>query len=59
MERGFREKELKKTMKQVEKMDRNEWLKLNAIPSILKNNFHLISNDPTLLKYTFYFQTEA
>ena len=24
MERGFREKELKKTMKQVEKMDRNE-----------------------------------
>ena len=23
-ERGFREKELKKTMKQVEKMDRNE-----------------------------------
>ena len=59
------EKELKKTIKQVAKMDRNELLpdltreykkpqasvhgipnKLSAIPSILKNNFHLISKDP-------------
>ena len=68
--RGFHEKELKKTVKQVAKMDRNELLrdrirenkdqqtilvstwhpKLSAIPSIFKNNFHLISNDPKLSK---------
>ena len=70
MERGFDEKELKKTIKQVAKMDRNDLLrdqiredrdpqtilvstwhpKLSAIPSILKNNFHLISSDPKLSK---------
>ena len=70
IERGFHEKELKKTVKQVAKMDRNELLrekirenkdpqtilvsawhpKLSAIPSILKNNFHLISSDPKLSK---------
>ena len=68
IERGFHEKELKKTIKQVAKMDRNELLrdrirenkdpqtilvstwhpKLSAIPSILKNNFYLISSDPKL-----------
>ena len=70
IERGFHEKELKKTIKQVAKMDRNELLrdqirenkdpqtilvstwhpKLSAIPSVLKNNFHLISSDPKLSK---------
>ena len=70
IERGLDEKELKKTIKQVAKMDRNELLgdrirenkdpqtilvstwhpKLSAIPSILKNNFHLISSDPKLSK---------
>ena len=70
IEHGFHEKELKKTVKQVAKMDRNELLqdrirenkdshtilvstwhpKLSAIPSILKNNFHLISSDPKLSK---------
>ena len=70
IECGFHEKELKKTIKQVAKMDRNELLrdrirenkdtqtilvstwhpKLSAIPSILKNNFHLISSDPKLSK---------
>ena len=68
--RCFREKELKKTSKQLAKMDRNELLrdriknnkepqtirvstwycKLSAIPSILKNKFHLISSDPKLSK---------
>ena len=66
IERDFHEKELRKTIMQVAKMDRNELLrdrttenkdpqtllastlhhKLNAFPSILKNNFHLISNNP-------------
>ena len=70
IERGFHEKELKKTVKQVAIMDKNELLrdrirenkdpqtilvstwhpKLSAIPSILKNNFHLISSDPKLSK---------
>ena len=70
IERGFHEKELKKTVKQVAKMDRNELLqdrirenkdpqtilvstwhpKVSAIPSVLKNNFHLISRDPKLSK---------
>ena len=70
IEHSFHEKELKKTIKQVAKMDRNELLqdripenkdpptilvstwhpKLSAIPSILKNNFHLISRDPKLSK---------
>ena len=59
-------KKIKKTIKQVAKMDRNELLedqtwenkdpktisistwnpKLNAVLSILKNKFDLISNDP-------------
>ena len=63
-------KNLKKAIKQVAKIDRNELLrdrirenkdpqtilvstwhpKLSAIPSILKNNFHLISSDPKLSK---------
>ena len=66
IERGFHEKELKKTIKQVAKMDGNELLrdqirenkdlktilvstwhpKLSAIPTNLKNNFHLISSNP-------------
>ena len=70
IEQGFHEKELKKTIKQVAKIDRNELLrdqirgnkdpqtilvstwypKLSAIPSTLKNNFHLISSDPKLSK---------
>ena len=70
IERGFYEKELKKTVKRVAKMDRNELLRdrirenkdpqailvstshptLSAIPSLLKNNFHLISSDPKLSK---------
>ena len=70
IERGFYEKEFKKTIKQVAKMERNELLRdrarenkeqqtisvrmwhpiLSAVPSILKNNFHLISNDPKLSK---------
>ena len=70
IERGFHEKELKKAIDQVAKMDRNELLqdriwennepqtilvstwhpKLSAIPSILKNNFYLISSDPKLSK---------
>ena len=70
IEWGFHEKELKKTVKQVTKMDRNELLrdrtreskdpqtilvstwhpKLSAIPSILKNNFHLVSSNPKLSK---------
>ena len=70
IDRGFREKELKKTIKKVAKIDRNELLrdrirenkdpqtilvsiwhtKLSAIPSILKDNFHLISSDPKLSK---------
>ena len=61
---------MKKTSKQLAKIDRNELLrdriennkkpqtirvstwycKLSAIPSILKNDFHLISSDPKLLK---------
>ena len=71
IERGFHEKELKKTIKQVAKMDRNELLrdqtqenkdpqtilvstwhpKLSAIPSIVKNNFHLIANDSKLKNF--------
>ena len=71
IELDFHEKELKKTVKQAAKMDRNELLrdrirenkdphtilvstwhpKLSAIPSILKNNFHLISSDPKLSKF--------
>ena len=70
VEHGFHKKELKKTIKQVARMDRNELLqdrirenkdpqtilastwhpKLSAIPSILKNNFHLISSYPKLSK---------
>ena len=62
----FHEKKIKKIIKQVAKMDRNELLgdqtwenkdpktisistwnpKLNAVLSILKNKFDLISNDP-------------
>ena len=68
IERSFHEKEFKKTIKQVAKMNRTELLrdrirekkdsqtilvstwhpKLRAIPSTLKNNFHLISSDPKL-----------
>ena len=68
VERGYHEKELKKTIKQVANMDKKEllrdhirenkdpqtilvstWhLKLSAFPSILKNNFDLISSDPKL-----------
>ena len=70
IERDFHEIELKKTLKQVVEMDRNElfrdrtreskdpqtilvstWhLKLSAITSTLKNNFHIISFDAKLSK---------
>ena len=70
MECGFKQKELKKAIKQLAKGDRNKLLgdqtgenkypeailasarhhKLSTIPSILKNKFHLISNDPKFLK---------
>ena len=70
VERGFHEKELKKTIKQVPKLEKSELLrdrirenedpqtilvstwhpKLSTIPSILKNNFNLISSDPKLSK---------